>query len=258
MRFSVSRFAVLLATGALWQAAPAHAQARLSIGPRVGFNLSGAPYKDERQNKSYDTTFRPGVEAGLQASAQFGKWAVQPALLYSQKGFNIDDNSTTVLNGETLTIVNKNTHRFDYLTLPLNVVYSLQADGQGLQLFAGPYLSMLLGGEQKVDFSYSYRNATSSGGGHYDYTAEVKAGDYYSDNRTVNTYESRRFDAGLQAGLGYRFGPAQVQLGYSLGLRNLGAAYRFYSGINTQVEPGPSYRNRVLQASVAYLFGQGS
>jgi hypothetical protein len=248
---------VLLAAGGLVLAAPAHAQARFSIGPRVGLNVSTAPYENKAQNRSYDTAYRTGVEAGVQAAAAFGQWAVQPALVYSQKGFNINDTNTTSSGGQTLTQVDKSTYRLNYLSLPINLVYSLQAGGLGLQVFAGPYASLLLGGEQQYSVSHSYRTGSSAGGGYDSYTTPIKPGDYYNSITLDYTYYSRRLDAGLQAGLGYRLGPAQLQVGYSMGLRNLGASYRFYRGATTQVEPGPTYRNRAFQASLSYLFGIG-
>ena len=253
MHFPLLLSSLLLAAGGVVMAVPA--QAQFSIGPQLGLNRSSSPYEDETRNRTYNTTARTGVEAGVQASLQLGKWAVQPALLYSQKGFNIDDDATAVSGSQTTTTITRTTFRFNYLTLPFNLAYSLQDGGQGLQVFAGPYASLLLGGEQHYKVSHSYRTASSAGGGYEDYTADVKPGDYYSTTNLI--YYSQRFDAGLQAGLGYRLGPTQLQLDYSLGLRNLGADYRFTSGSNTSTAPGPSYRNRAFQASVSYLFDFG-
>ncbi|MDB5267002.1 MAG: hypothetical protein JWP58_42 [Hymenobacter sp.] len=60
---------------------------------------------------------------------------------------------------------------------------------------------------------------------------------------------ARRFDAGLNAGIGYRFRALQVQLGYGLGLLNQqpGKAPAFGT------EP-TAYRQRVAQLTATYFF----
>ena len=235
--------------------ATAQAQVRVSIGPRLGLNLAGAPYADDFRAVAYRTTTRTGLEAGLLATVGRGHWAVQPALVFSQKGFVIDDDNTTSSNGQVNRVVTNNAYRFNYLTLPLNLAYAQGADGQGLQVFAGAYAGLLLGGSYRSDVSYSYRTPTSAGGGAVHRAGPVAGGDYYASSGTSDpAFYSRRFDAGLQGGLGYCRGRALLQIGYSLGLRNLGAAYRYGSGPTAQVAPGPSYRNRAFQAALTYLF----
>lgn len=64
-----------------------------------------------------------------------------------------------------------------------------------------------------------------------------------------NAY-ARRFDAGIQGGLGYRLGPALVQATYSLGLRTI-PAKTFFNGVPVT---SSDYYNRALQISLTYLF----
>jgi hypothetical protein len=61
---------------------------------------------------------------------------------------------------------------------------------------------------------------------------------------------ARRFDAGLQGGVGYRYQALLLELGYSLGLRDVAARYT-YNGIPVSSSP---YYNRAFQASLSYLF----
>ncbi|AWM32716.1 hypothetical protein [Hymenobacter nivis] len=63
---------------------------------------------------------------------------------------------------------------------------------------------------------------------------------------------SRRFDAGVNFGVGYRQGPLQVQLGYGLGLRNShqGNGTVFY-GHNFNADAA---YNRVAQLTGTYFF----
>lgn len=54
----------------------------------------------------------------------------------------------------------------------------------------------------------------------------------------------RRLDFGVNAGLGYRRGPLQLQAGYGYGLRNL-----------RSIDGGSSY-NRVAQLTATYFWGK--
>ena len=43
---------------------------------------------------------------------------MQPALVFSQKGFVIDDDNTTSSNGQVNRVITNNAYRFNYLALP--------------------------------------------------------------------------------------------------------------------------------------------
>ena len=246
---------LLLAT-LLLPALAAHAQTKVCVGPRLGLNLSSAPFKDT--NRSYATTARAGLEVGLVGSVDFGHFAVQPSFLYSQKGFNISDSYTTTVNATQSTTVTTldEQYRLNYFTVPLNLIYSQGSNGQGFQGFAGPYVGWLLGGTYRHDD----RDVTTTAGGtpRSSTTREegdVGTGNYYTTNLADNKFYSRSFDAGLQFGLGYRRGGVLFQAGYSLGLRNLGADYKInYGQFGTKTAAGPTYQSRVLQFSLTYLF----
>ncbi|MBF9239778.1 outer membrane beta-barrel protein [Hymenobacter sp. BT683] len=132
--------------------------------------------------------------------------------------------------------------------MPVNLLYSAQPGGQGLQVFAGPYVGWLLGGE----FTSSQTGRYASGGGPTTSNqGDVEAGDTYN-NRPGEAYVSRGMDVGVQGGLGLGFaGGIQVQASYSQGLRNLGANDK--PGLTTRTPP--TYRNHAFQLSLAYLFG---
>ena len=253
---------LLLTSGLLLLGAAAQAQATFGMGLRLGLNAANAPFKDEQ--RTYSTDSRLGAEAGFAFDISFGHFALQPALLYSQKGFAINDtytrNYTDGGYSETTTTTLNEQYRLNYVTIPLNFAYALHADGQGLQLFAGPYLGLLLGGnykyndrEQSTSNNVVMRSSTDEGSG------DIVSGDYYSTSPSNTKFYSRSKDAGVQFGLGYRKGGALLQAGYSLGLRNMGADYQInYSSSSTKTVPGPSYYNRAFQISLAYLFGPKS
>lgn len=78
----------LFAGGLLLTDSTARAQVSFSIGPKVGCNRFFSPF--EYPNQDYLTVTnasRNVVEAGLMAQISFSNhWAVQPAVLYVQKG----------------------------------------------------------------------------------------------------------------------------------------------------------------------------
>jgi hypothetical protein len=76
-----------------------------------------------------------------------GKWAMQPALVFSQKGERF--RTTIILDGIARTTSERvSTNRYNWLELLLNFVYMLHSD-HGLQVFAGPYVALGVGGRQR-------------------------------------------------------------------------------------------------------------
>ena len=237
---------LFLGVGLLLGSQVGQAQTTFSVGPRVGYNLSTVRYrKDDLAASSAvaDASYRSGVEAGLVANIGFGRVALQPAVLYSQKGYKLYGQAFSA--GANYLYQSNTTYRFDYISLPLNVVVSMKATGQGLQLLAGPYLGLLAGGHYSYADQYTYSaGQVIAGQGE----GRVKAGDSFMFSSTPpdNSFYSRRLDVGLQAGLGYRHQAFQLQAIYSLGLRNIGATLPGFSN-------SPIYQNQAFQAALSYL-----
>jgi hypothetical protein len=229
-----------LLAGSLLLTATAHAQATFSIGTRVGLNVATAhfPYTA--------TSTHAGFEAGLTSSVQLGHFAVQPSLLFSQKGYQAHGSLPSL----DAPVTYDETVRLNYLTLPLNLAYTLGKAGQGLQVFAGPYVGLLVGGNYKQQV-----HATGYLGGppsDTEYSGKVKAASVfsYTDDR-----HSQRVDVGVQAGVGYRLKGWQVQVGYSLGLRDQSAFMESFGGARYREE---TRYNRAFQLSLSYLIGAES
>ena len=110
-----------------------------------------------------------------------------------------------------------------------------------MRLFAGSYASILLGGSHS--FFYPFNN--------YSLQAPVLvAEDYGRDSvRLLNTAYSKRFDAGLQGGIEYRWDNTLLQIGYTLGLVDV-AATRYQAYVDPVHNPA---RTRSWQATVTYL-----
>jgi hypothetical protein len=230
-----------LLTSSFLLGATAHAQGTFSIGPRVGLNVSTVHFPVDYRTSS---TSRAGFEAGLTSNVQFGHFALQPSILFSQKGSGSS--------GTLIGIFTPNTYdeqlRLNYLTVPLNLAFTLGKDGKGIQVFAGPYVSLLLGGH----YTRQIQSGGYMGGPTYEteVSGKVKPADIVSDGD--NEY-SRRFDTGLQAGIGYRLGGFLLQANYSLGLRNLATQFQGYDG---RLYNDPEYYNRSWQVSLSYLVGK--
>ena len=224
---------VLLASN-LGLATAAQAQVQVSMGPRVGLNLSTVHQVDA---PSYQ--YRPGFEAGLQGNMQLGHFALQPSVLYSQRRYALHLVSSTSAT-DPFAFEADGTYRRGYLSFPLHLVYTQRAGGQGWQAFAGPYLNLL------VDGCYTTHTQLLHSPTVYDREGAIVAG-YATTERSDNLY-TKRVDAGAQAGLGYRRCGWLMQATYSLGLRNVAPAY-----VDTGTTDFSSY-NRSLQFSLTRLF----
>lgn len=177
--------------------------------------------------------------------AAFGKFAVQPALVFSQKGEKFNTNVYFSAIGGGFAASSNSTNRYNWLELPVNFVYTLHGD-HGLQLFAGPYVAMGIGGRQT---GTSYFAAPNVSYAPYEFDNQIT---YGSDT------SNRRFDAGVNFGLGYRQGPVQVQAGFGLGFVNL---RRDIPSIDPGFSPLTAYNfytdaayNRVVQLTGTYFF----
>ncbi|RZJ87021.1 MAG: PorT family protein [Hymenobacter sp.] len=232
------RITSFLTGGLLLVATVAPAQTRFSIGPTGGVQTATVHYPE---NQNFPSTYRPGLQAGLLATLTFGHFALQPAVLYSQKGYH-SEGRVTYPDPDPFSLEAQADYRLNYVTIPLHFLYTQRATGQGWHVLAGPYLGLLLGGHYKAQSRYL--NSTHI----YRAEGKVVAGDL--EPTASSSAYSRRVDAGLQAGIGYRYKAALVQLTYSWGLRNVASDFTFGGTAYAR----PAYYNRAVQVSLAYLF----
>lgn len=242
---------LLLAGALLLSAATASAQATFRLGVRGGANralttVAAASNSPSTLPFSYsaDKSAIYAWQAGLVAEWAWGKFALQPGLQFSQKGEKFNTNATLdgIANSRyQITSVN----HYNWLELPLNFVYTLHSD-YGLQLFAGPYVALAVGG-RKQGTTYPYYGPAVDGLP-FDFDNQIDYGTHTNN---------RRIDVGVNFGIGYRQGPLQVQLGYGLGLRNL------HQGGSRSIDPtffpshdfdGDAAYNRVAQLTGTYFF----
>lgn len=233
---------LLLAVALLAGATAASAQTTYRVGLRGGLNRAlttsdgASNFSGINLAYSADKSVVYAWQAGAVLEVNFGKLALQPALIFSQKGEKLH---TYYSSGDYALYYTEttSTNRYNWLELPLNVVYTLHGD-HGLQVFAGPYVALAVGGRQKGAY-------TPARTGPQDFDNQV----HYGSNTN-----NRRLDAGVNFGVGYRQGPLQVQLGCALGLRNLhqdGGTFYYDYGHNFNADAA---YNRVAQLTGTYFF----
>ncbi|TGE26968.1 porin family protein [Hymenobacter metallicola] len=223
-----------LLAAALLVAGATTAQAQVTFGPRVGLNLANISQDLEDSDDEVDTKFLLAPQVGLTLNAQFGNLSIQPSLLFSQKGFKIEEEETS--GGASLKY--EVTQRMNYAEIPVNFVYTT-GETEGFQIFAGPYIGIGLGGKSKYKLS-GFINEEGEN--------KIKFANKYGDED--DTDYVRALDLGLNAGVGYKAGPVQAQLGYGLGFSNL------IPNDEDDTEPKDKIKNRVIQLSLSYFFGE--
>ena len=249
----------LLLTGSLAGAATtARAQTTVTFGPRLGANVSTFSYRGAQQGFD-DPKATGGVQVGGTANISFGNFAFQPSVIFTQKGAKLTGSGRFVDSGFATNYQTAATVKPAYLELPLNMVYTAGGD-HGFQVFAGPYVAFGVGGNGSYNITL---NSTDPNlalyNGDYPGSLSVDYGDRQNpnDNATNNgnglsapplTATFRRFDAGLNAGVGYRVGPVQAQLGYGLGLVN------FIPNDSDGQDTGSKGYHRALQLNATYFF----
>ena len=157
--------------------------AQVRFGATAGLNVSNIIESGE-QAESGD--FKAGLKVGVLADyAITGNFSVIPELLFSQRGSKISEPasmSTTI----------------NYLQLPINAAYKFDVGyGSKIFIFAGPYLGYAVSGKYKIE-SLSVDIPFGSG-----------------------DEDMKRFDFGLNGGIGYQYDKIFLKLQYNQGLTGL-------------------------------------
>ena len=226
--------------------ATAAAQTTYRLGLSGGINRATTTLAGTSAASSYPFSFSANKaavyawQAGAVLEVGFGRFALQPALVFSQKGEQLatafSASGVAGFSGTTT----RSTNRYNWLELPVNLVYTVR----GVQFFAGPYAALGVGGRRRgttLTYSPFARFAPVT------FDEQIR---YGSD--TYNT----RLDFGVNFGVGYRQGPIQVQLGYGLGLRNLHQtrADNIIGEFPNHDFSADAAHNRVLQLTGSYFF----
>ena len=164
------------------------AQGITRVGVKGGLNASSLFYDSQGvSNKNERIGFHAGVFAQIPAGEFF---AIQPELLYTQKGASADYN----VNVLGFSASGRNTFRLNYAELPVLATFKL---GQAVELQAGPYVSYLLNSDVNSN------------------------GDFGTGTGAINRNNFNKVDYGLAGGINIYFGKAFVGARYEQGLQNI-------------------------------------
>ncbi|KUG06641.1 hypothetical protein ASU33_04675 [Solirubrum puertoriconensis] len=203
----------------------------------MGATLTTLSSRPER----YPSRYSPlaGAQVGLAGQWQWGAVRLQTAMLYTQKGARQRTQyALPSPTGELLYDYRIRT-RFGYLEVPLHLAVA-PVWARYLQVFAGPYLAMGVGGQFEQEYQPTGgQNQPVREARPLEYTAFMKS---YAD--------AQRYDTGISAGLGYQTGPVLLQAQYSWAWQNNRPAW--YSG------PGTARYHRTAALALTYLLPRGT
>jgi len=173
--------------------------AQVKVGVTAGLNASSFV------QSGADNKHKAGFQAGL--VADFGiteNFSIVPELLFSQRGGK--HKALNAMDEQGMPAIASESLRINYLQLPVNLAYKFDVgDGSKLFVFAGPYFGYGLSGRGKIETKTADAKVNVSG--------KVEFGSKED--------ELKRFDLGINAGIGYQFDNVYFKLQYNPGLTNL-------------------------------------
>ncbi len=212
-----------------------------SFGIKAGLNFNTIAQSVEDSDDELATVFNNGFHIGVVMDYGFSEsLSLTTGLTYITKGVSRDlevelNNASNVDGSSSIT--------WNYLEIPFHITYKVN----DLQMFAGPYIGLGLGGKLVDDFTI-----TSNGGDTFVVDeestfiaayGEISPGDLEDDEEVFNG-----MDFGLNIGVGYEVGPVLISLGYSLGLNDLEPKFEGRDKDDDKV------LNRVVSLSGTYMF----
>ena len=212
-----------------------------------------------------DTKMKLGYTFGVGADyALNDMWSVQSGLNITAKGYKFD--LTEEVNGKMITIAEGKKNPI-YLELPILAAVKFNiADNMKLVVNAGPYLAFGLGGKASLDAVGDYKKQLES----YDeptsvdyklfkkYTADSDEAEYMADvwkegdDSNTKRSEMKRFDLGLQYGVGLEFGHYLINLSGQYGFLKTIDTYKYNE--KTDKEEKLSPKNMNFAITVGYKF----
>ncbi|MBO0949973.1 porin family protein [Fibrella forsythiae] len=194
--------------------------AQVSVGIKGSAQLANQKYSSSGISISGDDIV--GFQAGLLVNAPLtDQLSLRPQLLYSTKG--------TKLSGSLLGGAGESKTAVNYLELPIQVAYSLEAGNGNVVIGAGPYVAYALNGKSSGTF----------GGQTVSESIDFSASD-----------APKRFDYGLYLSAGYElYSGVGLSFYYAPGLANL---------TNSASSADVTVKNTSYGISLSYFFGSGN
>ena len=179
----------------------------IGIGVRAGANFSNIVSKDANDNV-WRNNINPGFHVGVTYDLPLaGVVYLQPAALFSTKGYSSTSNSATT--------DSKYSETPYYLEVPVNLLLKPEIGPDRLLVGFGPYVAYGLGGKWKDKMTGSGSNTET---GKLEFINDWKD---ESDKNDVEAY-GKKVDFGLNVLGGYEFSNSlSIQLNGQYGLANL-------------------------------------
>jgi len=244
--------------------------AQVRIGIKAGGNIATTMYDvDSDDIREPETKFKMGFHIGAIADIPLiaNTLSLQPGLLYSNKGVSYDmEKMLKHINSQinpTSDLTNYDGYfrlNYNYIELPIHVAYKVK----NLQVYAGPYVAVGIGGRLRHDFSYELHGKKFDSNDHYEkdpYTLkpvydevdQKEFNDALDDEDIFRLY--RGFDAGINFGFGYQINRILINAGYSLGLVNMAPDFdKSIRNKDYHHSENIIQKNRVITFSVSYFF----
>jgi Outer membrane protein beta-barrel domain len=204
-----------------------------NLGVKAGANLSTTTFNTTIPSYILDTQNKTGFQVGFTEDINFQNLTIQPGLFFITKGekFTGEYNVSNTL--QFLDYHQTGSNKFNYLEVPVNVLYKMQASSTvKIHAGGGPYIGYALTGStnmQTEGMAISYFTT--------DYHGSLDIG----SDKTKDEYKLFDYGANFITGIELKK-HYTIDLNYSLGLRNIVWA------------PEDNTKNRSLGLSVGYLF----
>ena len=231
----LSTFLVILVSFSI----TSHAQ--IQFGIKAGMNGNYIGQSLENPNDKINTKLKLGYHFGLLTEFMTAEdISFNAAIMYISKGVIIDQTNYLII--EEATVEGHSVFTYNYLEIPLNIVYR-KGD---FSVFGGPYIGLGLNGKEFNDFSITFD------GGEIirDQKGDLKAvyGEFTDDDRANYIDGFSGIDYGINVGIGYILGPTMISLGFSRGHNDLEAKRE------GRLKDNDSITNRVIVLSATYMF----
>ena len=211
-------------------------KSQVSIGLTGGFNFANMNLV--YNNKLLDSRLLVSIHLGSVLQCNVSKsFGIQSGLIFSGKGWTYE---TTAKNAAVGSGTITQRVKPIYWELPLDAVWKISLRDRKLSFFGGTYFSVGVGGKVENEVS-GFSNQYSSDDVLKSFKLEKSSDINYG---TSAGKFMRRFDYGLDTGIGMDYGKAQLNLKYQFGLYNLDSQYK----------SGNFTRNSLFSINMVYLF----
>ncbi len=227
---------------------PSYAQ--FLIGPKAGFQMSKVSYKDKDYSKAYNTTLKPGFNAGLVLNYEVSPtFSLHTELFYSRKGKVEKDKESD----------NKNVAAYHYLDLPmmLRVSHHRKIKKQNVEFYfnLGPSFGYWLGGKGTMHANEFWEYADAD---KIKYKIKFEEVHSYGETEFVPNPNRLQIEVNLGGGLVFDMQSAgrlmvDFRYGFGIGHTYLGEKDGGDFGLVTYFDNFEGV-NHVISISTAYLY----